>query len=349
MDQPQEPGARCQPRRENIDVDRLKQSVRISDIVSRYTQLRPAGGRHNGLCPFHEDTKPSLVVSDDVGLYYCHACQVGGDVLDFIQAVQKCSFMDAVRSLSATIPALDVARYRHQARKLDQAKRALAGVYARIQWQDGRPVEATPAERYLRSRGIDCDIPGSLRYGRPHLWINLTTGEKGPRQHALIAACQDASGRIAGIQRIFLQPNGSISTLKAPKRNMGQIRGGALRLGPEGPELIVCEGPEDGLTLRQMMPSTPVWVALGSGNMAFMTLPPCVKRVLVAGDNNKAGRLAARGACEVFKAQGRQATPIFPDANYEDFNDQLRDRKILSAAAASIDEQPVNRASSHRQ
>lgn len=348
MDRTRETPARYEPRRENIDIDRLKQSVRLSDVVSRYTQLRQAGARHNGLCPFHEDTKPSLVVSDDVGLYYCHACQVGGDVLDFIQAVQKCSFMDAVRSLSATIPALDVARYRHQARKFDQAKRALASAYARIQWQDGRPIEGTPAERYLRSRGLHGEIPASLRYGRPHLWINLTTGAKGPRQHALIGACQNDSGRIAGIQRIFLQPNGTIAALEAPKRNIGQIRGGALRLGPEGPEMIVCEGPEDGLTLRQMMPTMPVWVALGSGNMAFMSLPPCVKRVLVAGDNNTAGRLAARRACEAFKAQGRQATPIFPDCDYEDFNDQLRDRKATPAAAPSVEAQPTHQAIPHR-
>lgn len=88
--------------------------------------------------------------------------------------------------------------------------------------------------------------------------------------------------------------------------------------------MILCEGPEDGLTLHQMMPSTPVWVSLGSGNIPFMELPPAVKRVLVAGDNNPAGRKAAQDACKIFLAQGRQAAPIFPAPEFEDFNDQLR-------------------------
>lgn len=88
--------------------------------------------------------------------------------------------------------------------------------------------------------------------------------------------------------------------------------------------MILCEGPEDGLTLHQMMPSTSVWVSLGSGNIPFMELPLGVKRVLVAGDNNPAGRKAAQDACKAFLAQGRQAAPIFPAPEFEDFNDQLR-------------------------
>jgi DNA primase len=336
VDQPERPGigATYAPCRENIDVDRLKQSVRLSDIVSRYTQLRPAGHGRTGLCPFHEEKNASFVVSDDVGLYYCHACHAGGDVIDFVKAMNNCSFIDAVKIISGTIVTLDVTRYRQQGRKLEHAKRAVAIAYARFQWQEGVPIEGTPAELYLRSRGIECDIPSSIRYGRPHLWTNLMTGDKGPRQDALIAACNDVSGRITGVQRIFLQPNGTIARLQKPKRNVGVIKGGALRLGPEGPEIIVCEGPEDGLTLAQTMPSTPVCVSLGSGNMAAMILPPGVKRILVAGDNNQAGRMAARLACDAFRSQGRQATPIFPDANYEDFNDQLRDRRIASPAAA---------------
>jgi DNA primase len=73
-----------------------------------------------------------------------------------------------------------------------------------------------------------------------------------------------------------------------------------------------------------MLPSTPVWVALGSGNIPYMELPPEVRRVIVAGDNNPAGRKAAQDTCEAFRSQGRQATAIFPDAAYEDFNDELR-------------------------
>jgi DNA primase len=55
-----------------------------------------------------------------------------------------------------------------------------------------------------------------------------------------------------------------------------------------------------------------------------MILPEATRRVLVAGDNNPPGRKAAQDACATFLAQGRQATPIFPAPEFEDFNDELR-------------------------
>lgn len=312
------------PRRENIDTNRLKNSVRLSEVVARYTQLRNSGRSRIGLCPFHQDTDPSLVVTDELGLFYCHGCRAHGDVIDFVQAIQNCGFMDAVRYLVGAVPAITVTIERERARKLDKAKRALAGAYARNQWQDARPIEGTPAEAYLRSRGITCAIPPSLRFGIVPAWIDLVTGRKSRPRPALVAACQRVDGKVAGVQRIFVQGDGVRAALPRPKLSLGAIKGGALRLGPERPEMILCEGPEDGLTLHQMMPSTPVWVSLGSGNIPFMELPPAVKRVLVAGDNNPAGRKAAQDACATFLAQGRQAAPIFPAPEFEDFNDQLR-------------------------
>ena len=327
MDQesrPNRPTKRQGPRRENIDTNRLKDSVRLSDVVARFTQLRPSGRSRIGLCPFHQETRPSLVVTDELGAFYCHGCQTHGDVIDFVRTIQRCGFMDAVRYISGQIPATTVPLERERAKKLEKAKRELAGAYARCQWKDARAPEGTPAETYIRSRGLTCAIPPTLRYGVFPLWISLVTGRKGPRLPALIAACQNADGAVIGVQKIFLQPDGSRAPLPRPKVSLGAIKGGALRLGPAAEQIIVCEGPEDGLTLHQMLPSIPVWVALGSGNIPAMKLPPEVRRVLVAGDNNPAGRKAAQDACEAFRSQGRQATAIFPDSDYEDFNDELR-------------------------
>jgi DNA primase len=312
------------PRRDSIDVERLKDSVLLSDIVRRYTELRPSGRSRIGLCPFHKEANASLVVTDELGLFYCHGCGASGDVIDFVRRAENCGFLDAVRSITGAIPAITVPRERERAKKLERAKRALAGAYARCQWHEAVPPQGTPAEAYLRSRGISCTIPPTLRYGIVPPWISLTTGRKGDPLPALIAACQRLDGRLAGVQRIFLQQDGLRADIPRPKLSLGAIKGGALRLGPVAAEIIVCEGPEDGLTLHQMLPTTPVWVALGSGNISYMELPLEVRRVLVAGDNNPAGRKAAQDACEAFRSQGRQATTIFPDADYDDFNDELR-------------------------
>jgi DNA primase len=320
----QAPYREAQQRHPPIDVKRLKESIRLSDVAGQFTRLRPSGRSRIGLCPIHDEKTASFVVTDDIGQFYCHGCQASGDAIDLVRAVKGFDFLETVKYLAGEIPRVSVARERERAKKLDQAKRAIAGAYARTQWKEAVPGEKTPAETYLRRRGITCAIPKSLRFGIVPPWIDLTTGKKARPLPALIAACQGADGRVTGVQRIFLQPNGLKALLPRPKLNLGLIRGGSLRLAAEAAEMIVCEGPEDGLTLQQMLPSTPVWVALGSGNLSRMELPPGVRRVLVAGDNNAAGRKAAQDACEAFRSQGRQATTIFPDAAYEDFNDQLR-------------------------
>ena len=319
----QAPYREAQQRHPPIDAKRLKDSIRLSDVAAQFTRLRPSGRSRIGLCPIHDEKTASFVVTDDIGQFYCHGCQASGDAIDLVRAVKGFDFLESVKYLAGEIPRVSVARERERTRKLDQAKRALAGAYARAQWKEAVPVENTPAETYLRRRGITCPIPKSVRFGIVPLWIDLTTGKKARALPALIAACQGADGSVAGIQRIFLQPNGHKAPLPQPKLSLGSIRGGALRLAAEAPEMIVCEGPEDGLTLQQMLPNIPVWVALGSGNIPHMELPPGVRRILVAGDNNSAGRKAAQDACKAFRSQGRQSTTIFPDAAYGDFNDEL--------------------------
>jgi DNA primase len=308
-----------------IDVQRLKDSIRLSDVVSQHVKLRPSGRSRSGCCPFHDDRNPSFVVTDDIGLYYCHGCHATGDVIDFVRAIHRCGFLDAVKHICGTLPALSVARNRERTKKLDRAHLVMTMNYARFQWQDSVPIEGTPAERYLRRRGIEGSIPPMLKYGRVPLWVDPRTGKKGPMNHALVAGCQDVSGRVTGIHKTLLRADGQLAEVRSPKQSLGQIRGGAVRLGPEASEVIVCEGPEDGLTIHELLPSTPVWVALGTGNMPNMILPPGIKRVLVAGDNDKAGRAAVERACAAFRTQGRHAAAIFPGHAFGDFNDQLRE------------------------
>src|SRR3546814_13332004 len=88
-----------------------------------------------------------------------------------------------------------------------------------------------------------------------------------------------------------------------PKLSLGQVRGCALRLGPIAPHIILCEGPEDGLTLRQKHPRASVWVSLGTGAMPHIELPDVIRRVTIAGDNNAPGRLAAETASAAFIEQ----------------------------------------------
>ena len=83
------------------DLATVRERSRIEDVVGSYVTLRPAGGGALvGLCPFHDEKTPSFRVTPARGFYYCFGCNVGGDVIGFVQAINNCSFVEAVEFLA---------------------------------------------------------------------------------------------------------------------------------------------------------------------------------------------------------------------------------------------------------
>jgi DNA primase len=81
-------------------VQRVKAANDIVDVVSTYIGLRPAGPTFKGLCPFHDDRRPSLDVDPRRQRYRCWACGKFGDVLSFVQEHEKISFPEALELLA---------------------------------------------------------------------------------------------------------------------------------------------------------------------------------------------------------------------------------------------------------
>ncbi|HWB85630.1 MAG TPA: DNA primase [Bryobacteraceae bacterium] len=82
-------------------VDQLKSSVDIVSVVGEYVRLRKSGSnRYMGLCPFHNEKKPSFTVHVVHQFYKCFSCGVSGDVVKFVQEKEGISFFEALRLLS---------------------------------------------------------------------------------------------------------------------------------------------------------------------------------------------------------------------------------------------------------
>jgi DNA primase len=79
--------------------DQIKQAS-IVDIIARYIPLSKKGANHEGVCPFHSDTKPSLKVNDVKGLYKCFACGAGGDAITFVKDFKHLEYVDTLRELA---------------------------------------------------------------------------------------------------------------------------------------------------------------------------------------------------------------------------------------------------------
>jgi DNA primase len=78
----------------------IKEANDIVDVVGGYVSLRPAGPTFKGLCPFHDDKRPSFDVDPRRQRYKCWSCGKSGDVFNFIMEMDKVSFPEAQELLA---------------------------------------------------------------------------------------------------------------------------------------------------------------------------------------------------------------------------------------------------------
>ena len=79
------------------DIENIRKSANIIDIVSSYIPLTQKGKNYFGVCPFHEDHSPSMSVSEDKQIYKCFSCGAAGNVFTFVSEYENISFIEAVK------------------------------------------------------------------------------------------------------------------------------------------------------------------------------------------------------------------------------------------------------------
>ena len=95
------------PRIPDETIERLKQEISLERLAeARGVKLARHGADLIGLCPFHDDREPSLVISPAKNLWHClGACQAGGTVIDWVMAkkAEGVSFRHAVELLRGDV------------------------------------------------------------------------------------------------------------------------------------------------------------------------------------------------------------------------------------------------------
>jgi DNA primase len=178
--------------------EQVRQAIDIVDLVGSYVQLRRQGRGYVALCPWHDDTRPSLQVNPERQSFKCWVCDIGGDVFSFLMKMEGVEFREALDMLAerAGVP---LERIRPAAAASAAASGTLdkQTLYKAAAWVEqkyhecllGSP-EAEPARRYLQERGI---TPQSIK--RFHLgfsppgrdWILQQAGGDASRARVLEA------------------------------------------------------------------------------------------------------------------------------------------------------------------
>jgi DNA primase catalytic core len=146
-----------------VEIERLKHEVSLERLVeSAGVKLTRHGADLMGLCPFHDDREPSLVISPKKNLWHClGACQAGGTVIDWVMRMNGVSFRHAVELLRANPSLAAGGKPIRQATvpKLPAPVAAAADdrmLLAQVIDYYHAQLKASPeALAYLKSRGID--------------------------------------------------------------------------------------------------------------------------------------------------------------------------------------------------
>ncbi len=269
-------------------------------------------------CPAHDDREPSLSIRDGADGEPVVNCFAGCDWRDVKDALR------ADGLLPERGPGHAPERRRRPPRAMprpDDSDQQQRMEFGRRKWHEAIPLADSPADVYLRERGLQPGPDGwppSLRY-HPSLRHGLT----GLLLPALVAAVMIWPDRnVVGIHRTFLRADGKgKSPVTKPKMMLGRCGGGAVRLAPAGPELVLSEGIETGLSVQQDT-NKPVWATLSTSGLRSVILPPEVKTVIIAADADERGEEAAQKAAKRFLAEGRTVKIARPPQGM-DFNDLL--------------------------
>lgn len=152
----------------------VRQAIDIVDLVGRSIQLRRQGRIYVGLCPWHEDSRPSLQVNPERQSWKCWVCDVGGDIFSFVMKMEGVSFPEALQMLAdqagiAVKPAQSSNAGRGEVSRSPADKRSL---YQAMAWAESQyhecflhSPEAQSARQYIQERGISADNVAKFHLG----------------------------------------------------------------------------------------------------------------------------------------------------------------------------------------
>jgi DNA primase len=143
--------------------EQVRQAVDIVDLVGSYVQLRRQGRNFVGLCPWHDDSRPSLNVNPDRQSFKCWVCDVGGDIFSFVMKAEGLEFREALEMLAdrAGIPLRPPERSDSTSERSFDPLNDKRTLYRVLAWADHQyhqcllaETDAEAGRAYLADRGI---------------------------------------------------------------------------------------------------------------------------------------------------------------------------------------------------
>ena len=152
-------------------IDKIMDATNIVDVVGELVTLRKAGVNYKGLCPFHDDTTPSFMVSPSKQICKCFACGEGGTAINFLMKHEQITYPEALRWLAKKYNIEVEEKELTEEEKKEQSAREsmfIVNEWAMKYFQNilkNDPDGIAIGKQYFRSRGIRDDIIEKFNLG----------------------------------------------------------------------------------------------------------------------------------------------------------------------------------------
>jgi hypothetical protein len=272
------------------------------ECARRGIRLVGRGAERCGPCPVCGG-RDRFSINVKKQLWFCRACDKGGDVLDLIQHLDNVDFRTARNMLGCDQAMPDI--------KPKVADQRNIAVVLRL-WEEATPIAGTLAATYLKRRGLEpptgCD---ALRFHR-----SCPFG--GGSYPCMVALYRDIhTNEPKAIHRTALGTGG----IKLDRKALGPIAGSAIKLSPDDEVtmgLVIGEGVETALAGMQLG-FRPAWALGSAGGIKAFPVLAGIESLTVLVDNDeadrngrRAGQDAAAACSERWTAAGREVLRVVP-------------------------------------
>jgi putative DNA primase/helicase len=259
------------------------------------------------------DRRPSLLIKDgtDAVLFKCFA---GCDAKDILAEL---------RGRGIAGPASDRGERRDR-QVAEPPPEHLSDPRALEIWKAAEPTaRGSTVAKFLEARGITTAAPPSVRSS------TILHLDRYPLP-AMIAAVQAPDRRVIAVQQTLIDPCGDRKAqVRIPRKTIGELGWGAVRLDAAASIFGLTEGTEKGLAAMQLF-GIPCWSSLGAARMHRVWIPDFVRELHLFLDNDDAGRAA--GERTAYTHRHRKVVLRFPPERFKDWDDVTRANRRSVAA-----------------
>ena len=253
-------------------INEIRKSVDIVDVISRYLNVVKKGRNYFAICPFHNDTNPSLSISREKQIYKCFVCGEGGNVITFIQKYKKISFIEALKEV-ALIGGIELQLDVKKSVSVDPKKQVLYDLLEdATKYYQSALASSQLAQDYIQKRNLSDAVLHEFRIGysldadklikylkskqyreedilRSGIAIETEQGELKDRfANRLIFPLQDLNGNIVGFSGRIIQKSDMAKYINSPETEIF-IKGdtfyhyyAALNSIKKSKKVYLCEG-----------------------------------------------------------------------------------------------------------